>query len=245
MSKSDFTACIPNRGSTLGLWATICSLEEAAKYIGATIDYAVCVNGREEDEPLYNLQGWLLNRMTTKLMFAIVPPPLARNEAASIARGQNLIFVDDHVIVPHDWLDWMRPDMGIKYSSYKTNQYRYYHFVPDKDLPTKGDYSREPLSSHAYPCLSAPSGGFTMTRDTWNELGGYENWYETFGGEETDLGFKAQAKDIPVYMVPQAYYYHYSVRSDVRGYDKTIDQQNYERLWNALGRPQPRERAPA
>lgn len=222
----------------MGLWATICSLEEAAKCADKTIQYAIRVNGREYDEPLNNLAEWLGNRITIDISNESVPPPIARNHAAAYLDAEWLCFVDDHVLLEPEWFRKMFGE-GIRFSSYKANQYRYYHFIPDKDLPTKGDYSREPVSKWLpYPCLSAPNGGFLMRKEVWDAIGGYEPWYETFGGEETDLAFKAHLKGIPVNLVPQAYYYHYSVRSEVRGHDKTIDQANYRRLWEALGKPQ-------
>ena len=221
MSKS-VSVCIPSRGPSIGLWATIVSaLEEWPQ-----AEVIVCVNGRDEDEPLYLLKKHL--RVTIIHSQEALHPATARDIAGSHATGDVLMFLDDHVIVPRSV---SLPSEGIAHYAYHTypgHPDTYYHFVPGDELPTKGDYAKQPeVYSLFYPCLSGSHAMFAVTRAAWGELGGYGGQWQGFGGEEAYLGLKARLHGIPVTMYPQCVFWHFSARSSQRGYLREIDEDNY------------------
>lgn len=229
MSKR--SAIIPHRGPTLGLWATIAAIESQSPLD----EYCIHVNGKEPDEPFTVMQRWLGDRIKFSVGDA-VNPAMARNRAVELSSGDELYFFDDHVIPGPRYFELMRPpENAICHSSYvATGGYRYYHFIPGDELETKGDYATTPLSESPYPCISAGHAGFSMRRTTWDKLGGYGDFWVTFGGEEAYLGLKARSMGIAVMMNPQAYFYHFSARSVVRGYDKEIDDSNYQKALDNL-----------
>ena len=49
---------------------------------------------------------------------------------------------------------------------------------------------------------------FAVTRQTWEEVGGFDESYVGYGAEDTDLGFRARALGVPAWMVCGAEAYH-------------------------------------
>lgn len=233
MASPKVSVCIPSRGPSLGLWATITS----ARGEWPDCEVIVCRNGCDRDEPLD-----LMERGGVRVIYSREPlhPATARDVASSHATGDVLVFADDHVLVPRDTPLPVEGIAHYAYTTYPGFPDTYYHFVPDPTLPTKGDYAKEPLIDGdtcdnptcalcppPYRCISASGGLFAVTQVAWQAMGGYGGSWKGFGGEEAYLGWKAAQFDIPVTLHPTCVYHHFSARSDVRGYDKTIEEQNY------------------
>lgn len=233
----EFSICIASRGNPLGLWATI----HACKAKGIDAEYLVFLNGQEKEEPHILLE----ERASVKIFHCRLPvaPPIARDFVANEASGDLLCFLDDHVLPVGDFFDaaqyqfMANKALGVLHSSYQPycNGDRYYHFVPDLEMPTRGDYSKQPLSDVTYPCLSGPHGGFFVRRSTWNALGGYGDWFQGFGGEEAYFGMKARLAGHEVCLDPRLLFYHFSCRPVTRGYDKNLNHWNYEEGMRQLG----------
>jgi GT2 family glycosyltransferase len=49
---------------------------------------------------------------------------------------------------------------------------------------------------------------FAVTADTWLAVGGFEESYEGYGGEDTDFAFTARAAGVPLVWVGGAHAYH-------------------------------------
>lgn len=224
-----FSICIASRGNPLGLWATI----HACQALNVDAEYLVFLNGGAKEESHFLLE----ERANTKIFHSMTPtvPPIARDYLATEAKGDVLCFLDDHVIPVGGFFDPVPCD--VLHTSYQTHRcYQpYYHFVPDRELPTKGDYSKVPLRGTMYPCLSGPHGGFFVKAEAWKTIGGYGDWFQGFGGEEAYFGWKARKHGLDVQLDPNRLFYHYSCRSETRGYEKTINHWNYEEGMRQLG----------
>lgn len=52
------------------------------------------------------------------------------------------------------------------------------------------------------------SGNFSIPAELYNELGGFDEDYAFYGGEDLDLGYRLDEKGIDVYYIPQAVAFH-------------------------------------
>ena len=230
MSES-FSICMGNRGPTLGVWATMHACESQLRATGFSSEYCVFTNGREADEPLLNMKnaGMFLGETDEAL-----PPPVARNCAAVMATGSILVFLDDHVIPGPRWFELVAQALhkyDVVHTSYQTflGGPRYFHYSPLNTETMRGDYSTVPQSWKPYPCKAAPHGAWAIRRKDWESLGGYGDWYDGFGGEEAYFDMKAWAHGMTVGLEPNALYWHYSVRDDVRSYERVFNPVNFDR----------------
>lgn len=232
-----FSVCIASRGNPLGLWATL----HACQALSDDCEYLVLVNGQEKSETHHLLESHL----EAKVIHVPneLPPPIARDCLAREAKGDLLFFFDDHVLPVGKYfssaaaLFAKKKKLALLHSSYQpySGGDRYFHFVPDSEMPTKGDYSKKPLSKTAYPCISGPHGGFVARKSAWKEVGGYGNWFQGFGGEEAYLGLKFRKAGWEVALDPAMLFYHFSCRPETRGYDKNMNPWNYEEGMRQLG----------
>lgn len=224
---------IPSRADVLGLWATITACETLLE--GVPHEFIVVLNGQEMQEAHQLLQ----ERSGVNFVNCgdAIPPPMARNLGVKFAKYPTLCFLDDHVIPTKSFFDW-DIDAEVVHCSYKTyprQELRYFHYKFNPECPVKGDYATEPSSDvpiaywdrFYYSCLSGPHGGFLVDRKYFLESGGYDDFWQGFGGEEAYFGLKANLLGKRVVCNPNALFYHFSCRSDVRGYDKTFNEYNF------------------
>lgn len=219
---------IPSRSNVTGLWATITACETLIE--GAPHEYIAILNGQFLEESHILLQ----ERSDVRLVHFHdpMPPPAARNLGAKHAIFPTLCFLDDHVIPTRSFFDW-DIDAEVVHCSYKTyprHELRYFHYKFNPECPVKGDYSAESIIKRhyqPYPCLSGPHGGFFVDRKYFLESGGYDDFWQGFGGEEAYFGLKANLAGKRVVCNPNALFYHFSCRSEVRGYDKTFNEYNF------------------
>jgi hypothetical protein len=186
------------------------------------------VNGRETDEALINLLAQPLIEASYRDDLTI-PPPVARHLAAHNASGEILFFFDDHIIPSRDLfargLDLVGKGRAV-FFPYRTGfGYDYFHSVLEPSI-TRCDYSRWPAKQNPYPIAAAPHAGWSIRRDDFLRVG-YGNWYQGFGGEEVYFCLSAWLVGVECWMEPRAHYWHYSVRSEVRGYRKELNDFNF------------------
>lgn len=225
---------IPSRGDVGLLWATIAACETLLE--GVEHEFIVVLNGQPESE----VHALLAERSDVRLLpfTLVISPPVARNIGARQAKYDTLCFLDDHVIPTKSFFDWDL-DAEVVHCSYKTyphHELRYFHYKFNPECPVKGDYAtgKDLLWSEGYmytpnpyPCLSAPHGGFFVDRQYFLDSGGYDDFWQGFGGEEAYFGLKANLLGKRVACNPNALFYHFSCRSDVRGYHKTFNEYNF------------------
>lgn len=235
-----FSICIASRGPALGLWATIHACQ-AILPVWLRVEFLVFINGQPKTETHHLLED--LCRVKFAHLNEVVAPPIARDACVQEAAGDVLVFLDDHVLPVGDFFKRIdelfrkNKSLGALHSSYQPYFLgdRYYHFIPDKELPTKGDYAKKPLSRKPYPCLAGPHGGFAVRKRAYGKIGGYGDWFQGFGGEEAYLDMKLRNAGWEVMLDPQMLFYHFSCRAETRGYDKTINHWNYEEGLRRLG----------
>jgi GT2 family glycosyltransferase len=143
----------------------------------------------------------------------------ARNKAAEAAHYNNLIFLDVDCI-PH-------PECIASYSSYLKQEKAVYlgevQYLPQK--PIKQPLSFENLDSLAQKHAARPSFdferimpvdsytqlwglSFAIHKETYFKVGGMDEDYLGYGGEETDFALKLEHYSIPMYWCAQAKAYH-------------------------------------
>lgn len=224
------SVCIPSAGPPLGLWATISACEAVRG--DAELNYIATVSGRDwgERESLLREWGVGIIHSTEPLI-----PPVARNHAANCAKGDILVFFDDHCIPTAGFFgrveqDFADPNVHLLHGSYLTgpgSPYHYFHFYGIKSM-VEGDYRRQPHSANIHRVGSASHAFFAIRRTVWESVGGYSDYYQGFGGEEASFDLKVWAAGYQVWLDPKLVYYHYSARESERGYEKRIEPKNYE-----------------
>jgi len=247
-SQPLISICIPSRGPIVGLWATMVACE--AQLHDIPHEYCLAITGRELGEPEHLLQKNGAGAVHIYSNPQPLPPPVARNEAAKMASGEWLVFFDDHCIPDTGFFEhlfgklicWLvdgevEGSTWCIHGTYTTHAatHRYYHAILDTANPMKADYSRIAHSTNPYRCASAPTGFFAILREDYLRIGGQGDFWRGFGGEEVYFDLKCWLNGIEVWMDPQLRFYHFSCRSETRGYDKTINDWNYEEGLRQLG----------
>ncbi len=69
----------------------------------------------------------------------------------------------------------------------------------------------------------------------WENIGGYGDHFEGFGGEEAFLNIKAQMLGHEVWLDPEMVYYHFYARSGIRGYERIHNEDNWQASSYILG----------
>lgn len=137
-----------------------------------------------------------------------LPLAAARNRAAGQARSDKLVFLDVDCIPLADCLGRLETALNehdalicadIRYlgpgvacapwSESDLRQLGYGH--PVREFPIEG------LRSEPNPGLFW-SLGFALRADTFGAIGGFDEGFEGYGGEDTDFGFRAAECDIPL-----------------------------------------------
>lgn len=73
---------------------------------------------------------------------------------------------------------------------------------PARPVPADGEL----LDGDRYELFWSLS--FAATRETWDRLGGFDEGYEGYGGEDTDFAFRAREAGVPLVWVGGAHAYH-------------------------------------
>ena len=198
---------IPHRCAVEGLWATVMSLEMV---LGEISHEYVVVCGRERDrvhdflERMPNLKIWESQACG---------PAEAREFGSSKASGEWLLFIDDHVLVPDNFVDIFYPDEGdVRHCATGTYPWRppMYEYAPDvepddMDAPIRTEAS----DCEPYPILSAGHGTFLVKKSAWDAMGGYGGIFDGWNGEEIYFGLKAWMHGFKVFMHPDIVVQHF------------------------------------
>ena len=204
--------CIPSRGPTIGLWATIAGMTSALEFAGIRAEFCVLVNGRELDEYTTNLLtkiGAVWTHQEKPL-----PYPQARNHVAQMSKGEIIVFSDDHCVPSYNYfnlLDLRRCE--ILHACYHpfVEAYRYYHQFLTPDFK-RGDYSTLAAQAGPYYVATANHGVLAVTREAWFKIGGYWDGFPGYGQDECWLDLKAWEVGLRVMLDPNLRYWHFSVR---------------------------------
>ena len=233
------SVCIPSRAQALGLWATICGCRNALESLEH--EFIVAVSGRKiDDDETKLLYEWADSRVKVLQSDEILSPTEARDLAASHATGDYFCFFDDHCIPAPGWFHRVLfNDKDILHSglSAAPGRPKVYHFIPKRGALINGHYEQTPAYSKTYRVISGPAAGFAVKRAVWENIGGYGDHFEGFGGEEAFLNIKAQMLGHEVWFDPEMLYYHFYARSGVRGYERIYNEANCQASSYILGGP--------
>ncbi|GAB2465109.1 glycosyltransferase family 2 protein [Jatrophihabitans fulvus] len=149
-----------------------------------------------------------------------LPLAAARNAGAARAidgGADALVFLDVDCVPSPSTVDEYRAALGARPDAIVSGQVGY--------LPPPGDgYVLERLAAlgRAHPARAVPAGSpavplahelvwslsFGVTATTWERIGGFDEAYTGYGGEDTDFGLRARAAGVPHLGLAQAWSYH-------------------------------------
>lgn len=148
----------------------------------------------------------------------ILPLAAARNAAVAAAPGEALVFLDVDCIPAPDLLDVYRRALAARPDALHQG---FVHYLPAG--VAEGDWTPEALlaSGVVHPLhRDRPSGemiphplfwslNFACTRATFSRIGGFDEGYRGYGGEDTDFAFRARDAGVPVYQAEARAFHQY------------------------------------
>jgi len=159
-----------------------------------------------------------------------------RNQGFQKAAGDLIISIDGDMVPGPDFVDkyseaWSEFPDGVFLGGYRNPQGR--SLKPyQRYFITRGRLSLQ--RGIGLPGKYFTSGNFSIRRDLYKRLSGFDTSFEGWGGEDTDFGLRLQKADIPIHNIPDAFCYHY----DNKGMSQIIEQyenfgsNGYPRLLN-------------
>ena len=177
----------------------------------------VCMNDRLPQLPPTPFKIITANVESTS---TTLPLAAARNKAAAIATGNKLIFLDVDCIGDRNLIkifdehleqeealysgsvrylkqDWQQNNWTIE----SLDQYSSVHELQGK-VP-------DDLQKIAHPYELFWSLNFGISQQAFNHLGGFDEGYKGYGGEDTDFAFTARSHQLPCYKVGAVAYHQY------------------------------------
>ncbi|MFL9841893.1 glycosyltransferase [Sphingomonas sp. ST-64] len=164
-----------------------------------------------------------------------LPLAAARNHAAAMARGEQLLFLDVDCIAMRDCLGRLSETLD-RHDALLCADVRY--LGPDD---ARGDWEETALlaAGAAHPVRSFPASGvreerqaglfwslaFAIRRARFEALGGFDAAFTGYGGEDTDFGYRARETGLPLLFVGGAiacHQYHDSYDPPVQHLDDIV-----------------------
>jgi hypothetical protein len=221
--EKDISVVIAHRGEELGLWATIHSCEADLKDSGLTYEFIIVANGEEElSHDLKRVKHYAgFSGHLGDFVHVAEPlsPPTARQIGTESATGRFLCFFDNHCLVQHGYfrraVDMMEKH-GID-SLHSTTlffagetPYYEYRLKLSSDFWAHQPYTEPLHATEPYRIAMAGHGGFIVRRSVWQEVGGYWQGFEGYGGEESYFDLKLWLLGKENWIDPQLIHYHWS-----------------------------------
>ena len=217
---SSFDIVIAHRGPEMGLWMTVSSCEIALCGSGYDYRYHIVENGGSGGSDL----EMTLDRLekTGKLGSIVrseepLSPPVARNIGARVGYRDLIFFLDNHVMVEKDYFNHAVNTMGFELcdalhsvTAYWPGEPLRYHYRLTLERNFWGYQLWEPaLPNEPYRIAVGGHGGFVVRRSTWEEVGGYWEGFEGYGGEETYFDLKLALLDKTNWLDPRMVHWHH------------------------------------
>jgi GT2 family glycosyltransferase len=139
-------------------------------------------------------------------------PAAARNAAARLAQHELLIFLDDDQITAPGLV---AAHLAAHERDRNVLVQGAYPLAPRHD--SRGAsmaYERSRLrkffeaSRNSSPVWLVWGGNFSVSRQTWQRVGGFDESFRGYGGEDTDFGLRAAAAGVPVVFEAKALSFH-------------------------------------
>lgn len=154
-----------------------------------------------------------------------LPIGKARNLAANTALGDVLVFLDVDCIPHRDYVKNMAATARTTQGLVMGNAL-YLPVDSGRENWTEADLAELAMAHPRRPAIAAGdtmntnkyylfwSLCFAVTRKVWNRIGGFDEGFRGYSGEDTDLAFAARAADIPFYLTDAtAYHQHHNTCS--------------------------------
>lgn len=163
------------------------------------------------------------------IKIAPMSPPSARQLAAQYAEGNILFFFDDHCVVARDYFrraiadfEHYGEEMDMLHSATIFHPgemtHFHYHLTLERNFWAKSSAVPE-HELKPYRIAVGGHGGFAIRKSTWDEVGGYWDGFNAYGGEEVYLDMKLALLGKKNWLDPKMIHYHYGgARSYPRHY---------------------------
>ncbi len=140
-------------------------------------------------------------RDASDVRYVSVPEPnrgKARNRGVAATRGRYLLFCDDDVYVPPDWI-------GAHVAAHRLEGERVVN-GPIINVPSYGHRPkpRPPNYSRAFLCTCNAS----LSRHAFERAGGFDESFDLYGWEDTELGVRLRAVGVRWRFAWDAYLWH-------------------------------------
>jgi glycosyltransferase involved in cell wall biosynthesis len=223
----------------MGLWATLVSCENELEGSGFGYKYIVVQNG--VCEPLHGVGEYLGDKLKLIISEKPLSPGMARQAGIDCADGKILFFLDNHCLVHKDYFnlaveDFEKyPEIDELHSGTKCFSggpvYYHYHLSLQKnfwvDVHTEAAQRVPLVSDRPYRILMGGHGGFAVRRCVFNDVGGYWNGIDYYGGDEPYLDLKMARMGKTNWIDPRVVHTHYMA---LRNYPKLFTDSYYKQL---------------
>lgn len=188
--------------------------------IGSTIHpdrlIVVCMNDRLPELPA---TPFPIDTVTIATNNNYLPLAAARNEAASMATGEKLIFLDVDCICDRHLIEIFNYHLEREDAVYSGSvRYLYSNWQQNSTLQTLIKYSEfnelqkeavvgKEKVTHPYELFWSLC--FGIRKKTFDRISGFDNDYLGYGAEDTDFSFKLRSQNIPLYKVSALAYHQF------------------------------------
>ena len=218
----EITVIIPVRNGASVLARQLSALVEQ----DSQVPFEVVVADNGSDDETARIAADYSDRLSLRVIdaSAVTGASAARNEGARHARADRLAFLDADDVAGPGWLSALRRAQEKHPSAVLLGRLdfsaandpavlRAYRYITD-DPPAADVQSEAPREVDPAE-RTLPGGNFSLSRDTWLELGGMREDFP-YGAEDLDLGLRASDAGHSVVFVPDAVV-HCSLRDTSAG----------------------------
>jgi GT2 family glycosyltransferase len=203
----------------------------------------VCMNDRLPELPA---TPFSIDTAAIKIDNNCLPLAAARNKAASLAKAEKLIFLDVDCISDRHLIEIFDYHLQQEDALY-VGSVRYLHdgWQADKSLDLNERSSPHKLQGTAvkdkdrviHPYELFWSLCFSIRKDTFEQMGGFDTDYIGYGAEDTDFSFTARSQNLPLYKVSASAYhqFHPSYDPPLNHLEEIVSNARvFYRKWNIL-----------
>ena len=175
----------------------------------------VCMNDRLPELPQTPFE---ITTATINTDDGTLPLAAARNKAAAIARGDKLIFLDVDCISDRDLVSIFnyhleREDAlysgSVRYLSKPLHNYDWTAGLAKSSFHKLQGTAPEGKEKRPHPYELFWSLNFGIRKQTFEDLGGFDERYDGYGGEDTDFSFTARSRGLPHYKIAALAYHQF------------------------------------
>ena len=204
----------------------------------------VCMNDRLPELPQ---TPFALDTVTITTDDSYLPLAAARNQAAALATGSKLIFLDVDCICDRHLVETFNYHLDLEDALYSGSvRYLRSGWQPKWTLATLWQQSifhelqGQPVigkqrATHPYEMFWSLC--FGVRKPTFERIGGFDDTYIGYGGEDTDFAFKARSQQIPLYKISALAYhqFHPSYAPPLNHLTEIVSNARvFQRKWNVL-----------